>query len=218
VRHTYIILILLFFAANAGAATITDDFTRADNSDIGANWDNGYSTSTACAIVNNRVRNPASGDGCVETWNANSFANNQWAQASFATYDTTSVARIAVILRAATPPTGDYYRITARRNSGGATTTIQKFIANVGTTLATESAITWATGDVLYADVSGTTITAKRNGVTVFTATDSALTAGRIGLYISIDGTVDGAEIESFSGGDLTTAGGRRKVGVMAFQ
>jgi hypothetical protein len=218
-KLTLLLLYFLLFSSVAGAATVSDDFTRADNLDIGTNWDNGYTASAACQIVSNQVRNQAAGDGCVETWNANSFTNDQWAQITLADFNTLALARIALVLHAATPPTGDYYRITARINSGGATTTIQKFIANVGTTLATESAITWLSGDVLYAEISGTTITAKRNGVTIFTGTDAALASGRIGIYSSTDGALDEVELDSFSGGDLTTVGTtRRRVAAMEFQ
>ena len=68
--------------------------------------------------------------------------------------------------------------------------------------LATESATTWASGNVVELCGVGPNLTLKRNGVTVLTAIDSNLTGGRIGLRIREDGNLQNLDISAFSGGD----------------
>src|SRR5215207_8417721 len=110
-----LIFALSLLAGHLQAATVSDEFTRADSTDIGTNWDSGYSLVQACQIVSGRVRTQAAGEWCAETWNANSFGNNQWAQITIANFADVDFAQAAVFLRAGSPPTLNLYRIVARR-------------------------------------------------------------------------------------------------------
>ena len=178
-KTLFTFIFLFLFAATANAASISDDFNRADNLDLGANWDAGYSGLQDCQIVNQRVRAQATADVCTETWNANSFIDNQWAEITLGNFSSTGLAEASTLLRSAAPSTQTFYRIVARRGDAGISTAIQKFVAGAFTLLATENAVAWGTGDVLYTDMSSSTITVKRNGTTILTTTDSAIASGR---------------------------------------
>lgn len=200
---------------------MNDEFNRADSIDLGSNWDSGYDSFPSCAISGNVAQVQAQSDVCIETWNANTFTNNQWAQVTLVTFAPagTDIGRIALSLHATGPgPTRTMYVVKARHGDPTASTNMFKIVADVQTTLATENSITWVSGDILYFEISGTTLTAKRNGVTVFTATDSDLASGRIGLEIDEGGSdLTLTQADSFSGGDLATVG-RHRTGPMAFQ
>jgi hypothetical protein len=78
--------------------------------------------------------------------------------------------------------------------------------------LATESATTWASGNVVELCGVGPNLTLKRDGVTVLTAIDSNLTGGRIGLRIREDDNLANLEISAFSGGDVDATGAFRPI------
>ena len=72
---------------------------------------------------------------------------------------------------------------------------------------------TLAAGDVIYLEAQGTSIVLKRNGSTVASTTNSAVTAGRIGIFAANDAVNPTAS--DFSGGDFVTAGGTIKRRIM---
>lgn len=77
---------------------------------------------------------------------------------------------------------------------------LYKCVSGSYTTLATTSR-TLVAGDVLRLEVSGSNLNLKMNGVSVLTATDSAITAGAPGMYFyQCDG------IDDWEGGDLVVA------------
>jgi hypothetical protein len=63
----------------------------------------------------------------------------------------------------------------------------------------------WNPGDVLRVEAQGTTIRLKRNGVTLITATDSAITSGNWGIAYS--STPASGSISSFAGGNFAGVG-----------
>lgn len=196
------LFIFLLIAANAQAATITDNFTRGNNTDLGANWDS--SPDGACQIVSNQVEAPAASSICGETWNANSFTDNQWAQITIANFISASTAQAALLIRYSAPPTETGYRISARHNYAESTKII-RYNDGVGTTIGSENAVTWGNGDIFYVEISGATLTVKRNSTTILQVTDSSpVASGRIGLSVVEGGTLGDTIIDSFTGGDLT--------------
>ena len=92
--------IVLYLAGLAGAASFSDDFTRADNLDLGANWDDGYAGLASCKIASNKVTAQADGESCVETWNATSFTNDQWAEITLGNFSS-SFGEASILLRSA---------------------------------------------------------------------------------------------------------------------
>jgi len=208
---------LSLFSSIAQAASVSDEFNRADGG-LGGNWTFVASgTSAACQIVSNRIRTQASADVCFEVWTANTFANDQWAQIGIVDFTAPDSVQVGLILRAAEPPTDTWYRIAARHNAADSTK-IFRYNAGVTTTVSTENAVTWISGDVLYAQMLGTEIIVKRNGGAILTTTDANLAAGRIGLMM-VEGAVAGNTLaDSFSGGDLAVAGARRRVAAVRFQ
>ena len=124
--------------------------------------------------------------------------------------------QVGIVLRAAASPTNTWYRISARRNAAESTK-IFKYVAGVSTSLATENAVTWVSGDILYVEVSGTNINVKRNGILILTVSDAALASGRIGFMMVEGGTAGSTVADSFAGGDLIGASTRRRVAAMRF-
>ena len=218
-KRTFLLLYfctLLLFPIVASAASVSDEFTRANSLTLGANWDGSYGQPD-CQIVSNRVQTQAAGDQCLETWSANTFTNDQWAQITIVDFSAADGVQTGILLRAATSPTNTWYRVSARHNLAD-TTKIFKVVAGVSTSLAVDNTVTWASGDILYVEVSGTNINVKRNGVLVVTVSDAALASGRIGLMMVEGATGGNTVIDSFSGGDLTGASTRRRVAAMSFE
>ena len=86
------------------------------------------------------------------------------------------------------------------------------FTVNSGsfTTLTDCGAIAWVTTDTAHLEVSGTTLTAQRNGSTICTNasgnTDHASGSG--GLFAKGDGTLTGNTFDSWTGGNVGGGGG----------
>lgn len=137
--------------------------------------------------------------------------NNQWGQITLGSVLVTAADNgIGPAIRQSTSAdTG--YRVLANTADdlrvysvvGGAYTLIIGPI-NIGTL---------ATGDVIYLEAQGTSIVLKHNGVTVGSTTNSAVTAGRIGIFAANDAVNPTAS--DFSGGDFLGAGGTIKRRIM---
>lgn len=183
--------------------SFSDDFTRADNVDLGANWDAGYSPDGPAQIVGNAVRATTLATAATETTNAVTGLADCWAQATLKTFTGAQAAALRVILRTADSPTDTLYMFNALRNAGGNTSQIDKFVAGANSGLASEAATTWVAGDILRAEVRGDQLTLYRNGVLLLTVTDATLTSGRIGisLYEDTGGSLANVELDDFSGG-----------------
>ena len=82
---------------------------------------------------------------------------------------------------------------------------IRKCIGGVYTTLATSGErASVNTGDRLYLQVVGTTLTGKHNGVVVLTASDSAIAIGNAGIGVFSDtGSVQDAALCDFVAGNF---------------
>jgi len=210
----YFCTLSLFPSFIARAASVSDEFNRADNVGLSASWTFVYAP---CQIVSNVIRTQATGDNCFEIWTANTFSNDQWAQIGIVDFSAPDSVQVGLVLRAADPPTDTWYRISARHNAAESTK-IFRYNAGVTTTVATENAVTWTSGDFLYSQMLGTQIIVKRNGITIITTTDANIASGRIGLMIVEGGTAGNTLADSFSGGDLAVAGARRKVAAVRFQ
>lgn len=117
---------------------------------------------------------------CIAFWNADTFANNQYAQATLITSNVTAAIGVAVRCSAGGNGYGLYYQYS------GQWLWLWKMVNNVWTELVGANNIgAYGDGDVLRLEVNGTTLTAKINGNVVpgFAAvTDTSLSSGRAGI------------------------------------
>ena len=183
-----------------------DHFIRADGP-LGPDWDDGYTGLGSLAIVGNRVRAGTIFTDCLESYNAVSFPNDQWAEAIFAKISASTGSAPRVSLRVANPATVTMYNMLILQGLGGTTSRIDKVIAGAFTILASDSSVTWGDTDILLGTAVGSTLALYRNRSTtaVLTTTDTELTSGRAGmlLFIQTGSTLDQLEVEYWSAGSF---------------
>lgn len=185
-------------------ATASDDYNRANSADLGTTWDTQTGTS-AMRVNTNAARNIGTGTMSAETWNANTFGNDQFAQGTAANELETQAGLgseygIGPAVRMSTADQSKYAAII----SADAARDLQllKFDGTgVITVLGTYTAGTPALGDVIRIEAQGTTIRVLQNGVERISVTDSTLTSGRVGLCGRQ--SVNQPALDDWSGGDL---------------
>ncbi len=163
----------------------TDNFTRADALTLGANWTEQVS---GFGIKSNQAYALNSATYQFAFWNAASFNADQYAELTFAAIDNQQGPTVRA---AGTGATTSCYWLLCRPSAQGSSW-IYKNVNGTLTGLTDLGAVAWAATDVARLEVSGTTITAKRNGSTLNTATDSALASGSPGLFSLDSGTFSG--------------------------
>jgi hypothetical protein len=200
------------------AATFQDDFNRADNSDLGANWDSGYPDADPLQIVGGKVRVTNLGTDARETATA-SLGNNQFAQVEVVTlpdpfFGGGRVEWMVTARSAAPADLTNYECVAYMLNPLTTTTQLAKRVNGTFTELGATTINTWAPGDVLKLTVSGTTISCYQNSDLILQTTDGGLTSGRVGLamFLSPDThSIHNLEIDNFQGGDLGAVRVRRR-------
>lgn len=220
-RHILIwALSILLLPAHGLAASFSDNFTRADNTDVGAVWDNTYTGTSNMQIVSNVVRcTVITSAECDESLNAPTFGQDQFAQTTLTTWSPgANIQYTWIMLRAAAPATITWYQCTASNDTTSGRSVISRKNAGVETSLTTTNGSTWAASDILRCEVSGgnpTVIRLYRNGTQVLTYSDSSpiTSTSRVGfgLYIAA-GAVTSLELDNFLAGDL--GGSRLLTGV----
>jgi len=220
-----LLLSLIFFCISTPAVTWaangSDNFTG-DDPDLGSQWDP-YNDATAggasmpCRRYSNTAANSSATDRCVEGFNGYLPGANQYGQFTVAAIGANNTD-VSALLRL--QPPFDYSTYQFRlQGTGGTTSRIARRDAGVNTTLASESATTWAPGDLLRVEASGTGLTLKRNGVTLLTTTDATYVSGRGGITILDDQSPPSALLDDAEFGDLGTAGAAlRRTSPMMFQ
>ena len=184
-------------------ASATDDFTRADSATLGSNWTQAKGHGGTPGVLSNQAYDP-NGDGTRTGayYSATSFGNDQFSQA---TVINVATFYQAVTVRGITSGTlRNYYAGGhANNDTGHKKYTIWKEVASVISILANHASEVVTANDVLYLEVSGTTLTLKANGVTKVTTTDSDLSSGQPGLRDdhNVGST---AMFDDWSGGDLS--------------
>ncbi len=188
---------------------IGDNFNRANSANLGANWAIPPTGATAIQIVSNRAEHSAVGsaDEGFELFNVVSLGSGQFAQIDLAVFSGAFEIRAGVNVRSS--PTGAYrYRAQAFANRGdGVTSELSKNVAGVETSLATESATTWTTGDVLRIEVIGSNIRLLRNGSSLLTAIDSFVEGGGwagVVMYVAAGGNLTDNQLDNWLAGDFT--------------
>jgi hypothetical protein len=165
---------LMLFALPA-----SDTFTAADGTLLttySANWVNNRQT---FKISSNRAGCAGSGEGMCH-WGADTFANDQYAQATLTSLGT-SGNWIGVSVRCNTSTADGYGLYVA--TSSGQSDYVYKLVSGTATTI-DSAAGSYAVNDVVRLEVTSTTLTPKKNGSThaMGTSTDSSFSAGYAGL------------------------------------
>lgn len=183
------------------AQSLSDDFNRADGG-LGANW---TTFSVAPNIGGNLVTGTGGGyatNGALYTGTAS--ADDQFSQFTIVGLDgVTSYAGATVRMTAG----GNfYYCVVGNTNEYY----IQEYNFGVLTTTHTTGTLgsSVAVSDVIRCEVTGTTITLKRNGVTVNTATDATHSSGAPGFVLLPNPTSTDVAIDDWSGGAVGGGGG----------
>jgi hypothetical protein len=171
----------------------TDDFNRADSGTLGSNWTEQAGT---IGVVSNRAKRASATDDSWVSWNADVFANDQYAQGKC--YDSSAVEATCVSVRASGSGGAINAYYTQAFNGGH---NLTKVVSGSFTDLGTY-AITPVNGDVLRVEAEGTNIRAYRNGAQLgSTVVDASLASGRGGLRIY--STTTTATIDDWEGGDI---------------
>ncbi len=208
------------------APTISDDFNRANNADLGAAWDAGYTSPnhTTATLISNEIRGTAvnaSEPKSVETNNSVALPNDQWCSVTLGTFIGTEDREHGCILRAAAPPTVNWYWCYARKTATNAPARNSSIVSHhtnkVGDAnlpIATDTTTVWGSGDKLICEAEGTALRLKRIAAgssvetTILTATDSEFTGGRAGIamWMNTGGTLSNASITDFQAGGFSSA------------
>lgn len=174
--------------ALVGGAVLTipasDDFARADGP-LGSNWV--QQTAVALQIAFGEVESSSgSPDYACAGWNpaTDTFSANQSTQVTLATAASDSVGE-PTVRTSGRFDLGTYagYTLSARGTFAGSTE-LTVTLANASTSLGTFPAVTWANGDTAKLAISGTTLTAYKNGVSFATVVDGTVATGQPGTCI----------------------------------
>lgn len=181
----------------------TDNFNRADNLDVGANWTVLTSTNAA-RIVSNAVRADVLGNDHIEYWNALSWPNNQYVSMTIVAIPSAANHGPGPMVRAATAAQTGYMLYCGSSTTAGAT--LWKAVNTSWTALGTRDA-DFTAGDTVTLEVQGTTLVIKKNGVQVGASyTDSTISSGQAGFIITFPTAQGDSILDNWEGGDFAAA------------
>lgn len=163
----------------------TDNFNRADNADLGANW-TPMTGESAWSIASNAAT-CAVGSDSSERYSGLTWPDDQYAQAVIKQIGTAgSDVGPAILLRGASGARTFYRLLASAIGSGTSDSWVSKQVAGSYTNIAAvDSSGTWAVNDVIYGEVKGTTIKLKRGAAEIISTTDSAIASGSPGIGYS---------------------------------
>ena len=182
------------------ALPATDVFTSASDQTLtaySANWTNNHNVFQVVGATDRVRANTASAD-CMAHWNADAFNNAQYAQGVITLEFNDGGVAVRCHASAATG-----YALTSSNFSTG-TTYLYKYVTGTYTEIS-HNTEAWASSDTVRLEVSGTTLTPKRNGAlsSIGTQTDSAISSGSAGL--AGYNNVNQIQIDNWEGGNLVT-------------
>lgn len=187
----------------SGNVDPSDDFNRADNADLGANWDV-MTGETGWEILGNQANCPAvalGGVDATESWNADTLSADQFSQVTLIAFNGGGLSQGTGAAVRCSAAARTYYRFVTN-DEAGVNAQIAKFVAAANTQLATQ-AVPTAVNDVLRVEAEGSTLRFKLNGAIKFQATDTSITSGRPGITFSSPAT--SSTVDDWSSGDITT-------------
>lgn len=173
----------------------TDAFTRADNTDLGASYDSGYTGANNLQIVTNEVRATTVGADSAETYSGTISSADQYAQVTITAIDSGGV--VGVLLRASAPATRNWVQVYV--NTAGST--IQVIDGATNPVIFTD-ATAWAVSDVLRVSAIGSEFRLYRNEALIGTVTDTTFASGRVGILVNHGTTLANARVDNFVAGD----------------
>lgn len=173
----------------------SDDFNRADATDLGANWTN--QNASSMDIVSNQAKTTA--DASEAAYYVGTFPDNQYSQVTTASVG--AGALMGPTVRASgVVPNNNYYVIIAFPSGAGQG--IYKIVNNSSSLLQSVS-FNIVASDVLKLTVSGSTIKAYKNGAQQGTdQSDSSHASGNPGMFNNQNAAIEAA-FDDWSGGGL---------------
>jgi len=193
----------------------SDNFLRPDSTELGPNWEHGYTGHTNVAIVSNQVRSTVrngSDPKSVELYTAAAPGNDQFCQITLPVFQGPIDREYGCIVRAKAPPTIGWYWCYARKNGARNAAIVLHNAGGVGNAnLASDFTTVWGSGDKLICEAQDTELRLFRipAGSTIetrlLTATDSRYKSGKTGLvlWMGTDGTLSNATADSFIMGNI---------------
>lgn len=185
----------------------TDDFNRADASDLGANWtkkgDQGSDDPPLHIVSNQAASHLGYGATYCMIYTGVACPDDHYSQGVIV--NCTNFHGIAARV---TDYNNCYVFGIASTYFGGSSSTyrIWKVVAGTYTSLGTGTA-TRATSDVLKIEANGTAIKGYVNGVEDVSVTDSSITTGDFGIWVFA--TSAAARFDDWEGGDFAAAAGQ---------
>lgn len=139
--------------------------------------------------------------------NSNTYNNDQYAFQTIVSGLSNSNNYAIVYVRASgTGASKNNYYLTTDGVNGAGHTAIGKYVSGTQTELLPLSpAAAFTSGDVMRIEVSGTTITAYKNGVAIGNVTDSGLASGAAGCGM-FNQAANNVLIDTWEGGNLVAA------------
>lgn len=205
---------LLWEAAVPSGGAISDNFDRADSSNIGSGWDEVSGNAEIVSSVLGSVQ--ANTFTRVRTTGALAAADH-WAQVKGVTYGTGggTFKRLAPMVRYASAADTAYEWRRTYGNAGLstdltlATVRWHKIVTGTYTALGTDVTDTAAAGEVLRGEASGSTLTGLRDGTSKAAITDTSITTGtRAGVMVYSGTSAARIRGDDFTAGDLATSTG----------
>lgn len=200
----------------------TETFDRADSTELGANWDNGYTGHTNGAIVSNQFRGTVTNTSdpkSVEQYVGVATPDNQWCQVTLPTLAGSTDLEYGCAVRMANPPTIGWYWCYARKIAGTAPARNSAIVSHhpggVGdANLVSDFVTVWGPGDKIRCEAEGTALRLIRipagqtAETTLLSTTDSEFTTGRTGLvvWMGTGGTLSNAAIDDFAMGGFSSS------------
>ncbi len=191
----------------------SDNFDRANENPIGGNWTKlawtvPYNIVRSMAISSNKLIPIILQSSGVEwegvCWNANTFNNDQYCEFKYVQASTYG-ADFMPLVRLTNDANGNSYGFYMW--SGGPTARIRKHVNGVVTEITTYG-LGIALNSVYSIEAEGTTIRALVDGVVKFTATDSSVASGTVGMVGPNSNSGAPKGFDNFVAGNLGAAGG----------
>ena len=166
-------------------ALATDNFTRADSANLGANWTIAFDVSShwlAVAISSNTCQIAA--DPACEYYSAISWPNDQYSQGVVGALRSISVDAQDnfVAVRIASATSSAHYQHALGSDESQLLKELGDPLLGGNFTQLGGNFAAYATNDTARIEVQGTSIRAVKNGTTLSTQTDSAISSGSAGL------------------------------------
>lgn len=183
------------------ALPATDDFNRADGG-LGSNWTVLAGLNPLAVVSNTATGSIALNSRAGEYWSADGFSNDQYSEVVISTMPVSN-AGIGPAVRMSTSGANTYY--WAMVWSDGRCY-LYRYLTGASLFI-TQSAAVFVAGDTVRLDVTGTTLTVTRNGVSVISTTNGDIASGAAGIISRIDASGTLGRVDSFAADATNVAG-----------